>query len=162
MHADGARQNGGLGFALSDPGVMVILSRSSELEIIDNRSIPSSPTEISMLKDRLELSIRRMRLKGAARVEIRGDMRSHYGFGSGTAIRLACIEGMGLIAEREFTRSEIVALSGRGYVRSRDKHLFRWRSHPRHWRPKSRQGVHAFIQSPSTGDTAFLIAASDA
>lgn len=114
MHADGARQNGGVGFALSDPGIIVTLSQSSELEIVDNRTMPSTPTEISMLKDHLELSVRHMRLKSSARVEIRGDMKSHYGFGSGTAIRLACIEGLGLVAEREFTRSEIISLSGRG------------------------------------------------
>lgn len=41
-------------------------------------------------------------------------MRTHQGLGSGTAIRLACIEGLALLSGRMISRAEIVALSHRG------------------------------------------------
>lgn len=114
MHAGGPRRNGGLGFATNGPSITVAVSPSADLEITDGRAKPSAAIELKALKDHLRTTLQQLKLDGGAKIEIDGDMRTHQGLGSGTAIRLACIEGLALLSGRMISRAEIVALSHRG------------------------------------------------
>src|SRR5690606_11611590 len=54
------------------------------------------------------------RLPAGVTVTIFGEMPTHRGFGSGTALRLACIEGLFAINDRALTADEAIVLSKRG------------------------------------------------
>lgn len=70
--------------------------------------------EIERLCNHLEHIRRQVNLPNAATVEITGDFLTHCGMGSGTAIRLACIESLLELNRRVMGRDELVRLSGRG------------------------------------------------
>ncbi|NTG76132.1 hypothetical protein G6M02_22650 [Agrobacterium rhizogenes] len=114
MHAGAPRKNGGLGFAVEGPTASIKTTPAQEFEVLDRRPKPMCEQEIARLRDRLEQIKQELNLYSAAAFEIAGDFRTHYGMGSGTAIRLACIEGLLEINQRTMGRQELIRLSGRG------------------------------------------------
>jgi len=109
MNAAGYRRNGGIGFSISEPTATISASPSSTPSIQDIRRWPLQGTEISNLSKALErLGLPPVNLK------ISGDMPSHCGFGSATAIRLASVEALGLLYSKPLERHELVRVSGRG------------------------------------------------
>ena len=116
MHANGYRQNGGIGFAINSPNTQLQIEKSCTFEIEDHRSSGLSKQE----KDRLISTLKELyasrNFKKACRITISGDAPTHMGFGSGTAVRLGAIEGLFLINEYRYTQEEIVFASKRGGV----------------------------------------------
>lgn len=114
MHGSSPRRNGGIGFALSGPQAELTFTRSDAFEITDHRERPLRDAEIVRLLHVLSAAKAELCLDAACAVDISGVLATHVGMGSGTAIRLACIEA--LLAQNGVDRSreEIVRLSERG------------------------------------------------
>jgi beta-ribofuranosylaminobenzene 5'-phosphate synthase len=114
MHAGAPRKNGGLGFEIDSPKASVRAEPAKDFELLDQRPKPMPDEEVAALRGRLSEVQSQLKLPQAARIVIRGDFLTHYGMGSGTAIRLACIEGLLAINRQIPSREELVKLSGRG------------------------------------------------
>lgn len=114
MHAGAPRKNGGLGFAVEGPIASLRIESSRELKIFDRRRRPLQDQEIDRLFSQLEHIRLQLELPIAATFEITGAFLTHFGMGSGTAIKLACIEGLLDINGRTIPRQELIRLSGRG------------------------------------------------
>lgn len=114
LHADGPRQNGGIGFAVDGPTAHVHITRSPHFTIKDERSTPISAAETEAISGRVRLAIHDLKLRDNVAVAISGAMMTHHGMGSGTAIRLACIEGLLAMNNVVVTDEQLVKLSGRG------------------------------------------------
>ena len=84
------------------------------MEIIDNRAFGFDGDETARLLDILQKEILQKKFTNSCKIEIIGDTQSHMGFGSGTAIRLAAIEGLYLMNDYTYTSDELIAASGRG------------------------------------------------
>lgn len=114
MHAGAPRKNGGLGFALEGPTASIRATRADELRVLDLRPTPMGVRELASLDGQLRRIMRELDLSGAATLEIGGELLTHCGMGSGTAMRLACIESLLEINRRSTDRRELIRLSGRG------------------------------------------------
>jgi beta-ribofuranosylaminobenzene 5'-phosphate synthase len=105
MHAGAVRRNGGIGFAVAAPNAIISsISLSKDLQIIDERRFTFSGSEIAQLEDTVRRAMVEDELGFGADVRIAGDLRTHVGMGSGTALRLGILEGIytlhGIAAER--------------------------------------------------------------
>lgn len=114
MHDAGYRRNGGFGFAISEPSVTVKFQKADGFELIDNRSMCFTTQEIVRVSDVIQKEIEQKNFKQSCKIDIHGDVPSHMGFGSGTAIRLASIEGLYLLNDYAYTSDELIVASGRG------------------------------------------------
>ncbi|MBX4894598.1 beta-ribofuranosylaminobenzene 5'-phosphate synthase family protein [Rhizobium bangladeshense] len=114
MHAGAPRKNGGLGFAVEGPTASIKTTSAPDLGVFDRRPKPMREREIERLRDQLEQIKQQLDLPSAATFEIAGGFLTHCGMGSGTAIKLACIEGLLEINHRTTGRKELIRLSGRG------------------------------------------------
>lgn len=114
LHNNGYRKNGGFGFSISEPFLTIDGNFSSKFEIIDYRENGFSSEQKNRLIDILENLYSKKSFKHKCLIEINGDTPSHKGFGSGTSIRLACIEMLYLLNECLYTTDEIVKESLRG------------------------------------------------
>ncbi len=94
MHKDEYRMNGGLGFAIDDPSCELTFSRDTDFSITDNRSYPLADDEQEKLITLLQTIRTKDGFASAVGIVIDGNMIPHAGFGSGTAITLACIEAL--------------------------------------------------------------------
>jgi len=94
MHNGEYRINGGLGFAIADPSCELTFSSSADFAINDQRANPLGVNELEQLVTLLQAEQKRCNLPVAAEIAINGNMRAHSGFGSGTAISLACLEAL--------------------------------------------------------------------
>lgn len=106
--------NGGIGFAIDSPVAKIDIAPSNDLLLNDTRSNPMSRTEIDQLRLQLEAFCSERGLKTAAQIDIGGDIRTHFGMGSGTSLRLAAIEGVALINGLRLTKPETIFASKRG------------------------------------------------
>jgi beta-ribofuranosylaminobenzene 5'-phosphate synthase len=113
MHADAFRKHGGIGFSIAGPRAVIEIRAADQLRVQDKRNLPFTPAEIDQL-----LAIIKQPFAGqqgfGADVTIAGEMRTHVGMGSGTAIRLAIIEGLHLLNDLILPPKELVNRSGRG------------------------------------------------
>jgi len=114
MHENGVRINGGIGFAIELPEIRVQIKPSSEFSIHDFRKKGVSGSAVNRLLEKLENAYKKYSLHSFVSIEITGDAESNHGFGTGTAIRLASIEGLMLVNNKEISNDELVKLSGRG------------------------------------------------
>lgn len=112
----GYRVNGGIGFALNSPSIEIgcSLSNSSEIQIEDRRVFPLESAQTQQLTTLLIGFLKRNGIAVGADFIITGTVPTHGGFGSSTAIRLACLEGLSLLFDLEASRETLVAASGRG------------------------------------------------
>ncbi len=110
----GYRMNGGLGFAISEPTCECYFSTANSCSINDIRPRPANPTELEQLKTIIQAEQTKRRLKQSLEISIAGNLRPHAGFGSGTAVTLACLEALHILNGSEITPSQLVAASGRG------------------------------------------------
>jgi beta-ribofuranosylaminobenzene 5'-phosphate synthase len=115
MSNSGYRVNGGLGFAIKHPSAIVQFNRATHFSLIDKRTVSFTATELKRI---VALLARVTNIEDVnslpLSISISGEMPSHYGFGSSTAIRLACIEGTLSVLDVAVKRESIVRLSGRG------------------------------------------------
>jgi len=114
MHNSGYRVNGGIGFAINEPKGMLTFTLSEKFEITDARQFPLNKNEANQLIMSLKNVRDQLKLSYAIKTEIKGDILTHYGMGSGTSLRLACIEGLLKLNGHQYNSHELVKLSGRG------------------------------------------------
>ncbi len=114
MNQGGYRINGGIGFAIEQPNLKLTITRSRDFQIVDTRERPLSAEGIYRLQGTIEDVIRLYRFRSNIRIEISGNAKTHFGFGTGTAIRLASLEGLFIINDHEYTPTILRQLSGRG------------------------------------------------
>lgn len=114
MHDAPVRRNGGIGFALSAPQATLTFTPSKAFEIIDRRRKALHDIEIASVLSDLTIAKATLDLETAFIVDIEGEFATHVGMGSGTSIRLACIEGLLALNGVDLQQEEIVRLSARG------------------------------------------------
>ncbi|MBL6986564.1 MAG: beta-ribofuranosylaminobenzene 5'-phosphate synthase [Methylobacter sp.] len=114
MHNGKYRINGGLGFAIADPSCELTFSSASDFSIDDQRAIPLVGNELERLIRLLQTEQQRHDFPITAEIAINGNMRPHSGFGSGSAISLACLEALHWLNGSIPTPEELIAASGRG------------------------------------------------
>jgi len=114
MHRESPRLNGGIGFAINGPAAQIETSEAGTLTVRDERSCPMEAAELSQLQGALEGFLISRGMERAASIRIFGDMLTHVGLGSATAIRLGAIEALAILNGCGASRVELVSASGRG------------------------------------------------
>src|SRR5687768_1932009 len=100
MHSGGYRANGGIGFAIEEPKATLTIEESEDFEVEDLRMHSFSQDELFQLAAAVSEARSILNLTDNIRVRLEGGMRTHYGMGSATAIRLAVLEGLLLTNKR--------------------------------------------------------------
>src|SRR3990167_8157 len=114
MNEHGYRINGGIGFSIQAPQLFLIIKPSDSFQFIDNRYTQLSQNQREKLAQIIEKVRSQYQFKYSISVKISGEMRTHYGFGSETSIRLSCLEALFILNERQYESELIISLSGRG------------------------------------------------
>lgn len=114
MHSGEYRMNGGIGFAIKNPCAQLSFIESEKFETEDLRSSSMSLAEQERLSLILETAFVQNKFNKAFKVSIEGNMFTHSGFGSGTAITLACIEALHLLNDYPIAQDMLIQTSGRG------------------------------------------------
>lgn len=114
MHSGEYRINGGIGFAIADPACELVFSGAPIFSIDDQRADPLSPNELVRLSAILHAEQKQHGFATALAVAIGGRMRTHSGFGSGTAISLACLEALHRLNGSTPSPAALISASGRG------------------------------------------------
>lgn len=114
LSSDSYRINGGFGFATNDPRCEISLSFADTPSIFDTRIHPSLAEELDQLLELIQSEQSTFNFGRSLAISISGNMRPHAGFGSGTAVTLACLEALHILNGSEISPAELVAASGRG------------------------------------------------
>lgn len=114
MNEGGYRINGGAGLAIQTPSLKIHCSISDRFSLIDKREFSLSEQEIFRIKKIIKQEVIGYQYSKNIGIEIQGEMPTHFGFGSGSAIRLACLEALHLLNKNEPEREKLVYSSGRG------------------------------------------------
>lgn len=114
MGNNGYRRNGGAGFAIDRPAVRVEATFSSTLKIRDCRRVGFKDFELHRLERVLYEAYKALSLDSQLSFVISGDMPTHSGFGSTTAVRLACLELLLMANNVKPDRTLLSRLSRRG------------------------------------------------
>lgn len=114
MNNEGYRVNGGIGFSIQDPQLVFIIKPSDSFQMIDNRYTQLSQNQRQKLAQIVEGVRSQYRFKYSTSVTISGELRTHYGFGSETSIRLSCLEALFILNEHQYNPELLIGLSGRG------------------------------------------------
>jgi beta-ribofuranosylaminobenzene 5'-phosphate synthase len=110
----GYRINGGIGWALETPRLIVRAQASDVLQVRDVRRFGMTPMEVAGLQDLLKAQCLERAFNHMASVGISGETPAHRGLGGGTAARLAAIEALHLINESTLIPEILIAASKRG------------------------------------------------
>jgi beta-ribofuranosylaminobenzene 5'-phosphate synthase len=113
LSGDGYRTNGGVGWALEAPELVVTAFPAKRISIEDRRGLPLRANELLGIASDLE-EIALEEGLAYAHIQIEGDLLAHRGLGGGTALRLAAIECLMALAGRVAAPADLVRLSGRG------------------------------------------------
>jgi len=114
MHDGIYRKNGGIGFSIKNPSSVISFEKSKKFEIIDKRKNPFETAEMARLLQTLKGESKKNRFKHKIKIVIKGKLPTHSGFGSSTAIRLGCIEGLYLTNNYHYTQYDLIKASNRG------------------------------------------------
>ena len=114
MNDDGYRINGGLGFSIDKPSIEAKVTAVKSFTFVDKRNKKLNSSEIDRIESIINEICLAESLKSSISVTIRGDLETHSGFGSGTIIRLLCIESLFIINKVPYTKSKLIKLSRRG------------------------------------------------
>lgn len=115
MSMAGYRGNGGLGFFVMEPNLVVTIEKSDAIQTIDSRDVADKAGfSIQILEAWLEKYILELGITHGFQVTIEGDAPSHYGFGVSTAIRMACVEGISMMLDLNLSREDMIKVSCRG------------------------------------------------
>jgi beta-ribofuranosylaminobenzene 5'-phosphate synthase len=114
LHSNRYRSNGGIGFSIREPECELTFSFADRLSILDNRIYPSTNEELERLQVLLQTEQAKFSFDHSLAITVSGNMRPHAGFGSGTAVTLACLEVLHLLNDSKITQAELIAASGRG------------------------------------------------
>jgi len=108
------RINGGLGFGIEAPNLQVKAKANRTFSVSDRRKSGLDHAGVQRLLRVLQRAEERYGLQRRIAIEITGGVGAHYGFGTGTASRLACLEALLLVNGHQVNESELIRLSGRG------------------------------------------------
>ena len=114
MHADGYRVNGGIGFALEEPKGILKCEVSKTFEFNDTRNLPLSYSELEQIHRTVEETKSSLSLTNNISVSLEGGMLTHFGMGSGTAIRLGCLEALLILNKKVYQTNDLISYSQRG------------------------------------------------
>ncbi|WP_413786059.1 beta-ribofuranosylaminobenzene 5'-phosphate synthase family protein (plasmid) [Agrobacterium sp. rho-13.3] len=114
LSADGYRINGGVGWAVDHPSLVVKVRPATECRIVDLRACPLGEEENRNLVIFLSKTAADTKLTRGFRVELAGELPAHKGLGGGTAVRLAILEALFLLNDRPYTPEQLINLSRRG------------------------------------------------
>lgn len=114
MNRTGYRINGGVGFSLSEPSMKIKAVISKTISLIDLRDFPFSPKELRRIKEVISMEKKRLKFSHNVNIEISGAMPTHFGFGSSTATRLACLEALHILNGNKPKKNQLITASGRG------------------------------------------------
>ncbi|MEO7212069.1 beta-ribofuranosylaminobenzene 5'-phosphate synthase family protein [Mucilaginibacter sp.] len=114
MSKKGYRVNGGFGFSIDYPALNIEIKNSDEFIFKDNREMSTSQQEIDRHKNKIEFIKKKYGIERNLAISVSGSLQSHSGFGSGTAIRLAIIEGLFLLNDISVNNDQLTSYSGRG------------------------------------------------
>jgi len=115
MSSNGYRMNGGVGFFINNPHLIVNIEPNSTFQIEDQRSLfqPQDFPQHTLYKW-LEQHILDHKIMGGFKISIQGKAPSHTGFGISTAIRMACVEGIHLLGKKQVSENQLIQQSCRG------------------------------------------------
>ena len=114
MHANGYRVNGGIGFTLEEPKGLLKCSVSEKFEFNDSRDSPFSYSELKQLRIAVEETKSYLGLPNNISVTLEGGILTHFGMGSGTAIRLGCLEALLSVNKKVCQANDLIFYSQRG------------------------------------------------
>lgn len=110
---EGYRMNGGIGFSLDNPSITIEFTNYKNIKLVDLREA-TNPSELAPIQDDLNSLMKQMELSHGFEAKIIGNCFSHVGLGTGTMIRLACIEALFLINGIPYNSEKLVSASRRG------------------------------------------------
>ncbi len=114
MNKDGYRINGGVGFAVQEPSLKLCFTKSDKFALSDARHFPFIEQEIIRIQKIIDQEQGNIKTRHNIRMKIEGEMPTHFGFGSGSAVRLASLEALYLLNNCKPKREQLVFSSGRG------------------------------------------------
>jgi beta-ribofuranosylaminobenzene 5'-phosphate synthase len=114
MNETGYRINGGLGFSIDKPSIEGEIVPAKSFSFTDKRNKKLDSSEIERIGNIINEIFLSGKLSTNIHVTIKGDLPTHSGFGSGTIIRLLCIESLFIINNIPYTKSKLIKLSRRG------------------------------------------------
>lgn len=114
LNKNGYRINGGFGFSINKPTLNISILKSDQFEIIDNRRLTLTSDEKLRLRSIVEDVKFKNNFRNNIRINITGEMQTHQGLGSGTSIRLACLEALYILNNSIYNEEKIVDESKRG------------------------------------------------
>lgn len=114
MHEDAPRANGGIGFAVEGPAASIFARRAERFSLRDDRSIPMAADELIELASVAKAFAELQGVSQDIALQIDGNMRTHVGMGSATAIRLGVVECIALLNGLQLSADALVAASRRG------------------------------------------------
>jgi beta-ribofuranosylaminobenzene 5'-phosphate synthase len=114
MHEGGPRRNGGIGFSVASPEGVVTARPASTFAVVDMRGQGLVASEIAQLHGMVDEAAAADGLLSSVVVRLDGDIRTHVGMGSGTAIRLAILEALYIVNGQARSREYLIGRSGRG------------------------------------------------
>ncbi|WP_105435800.1 beta-ribofuranosylaminobenzene 5'-phosphate synthase family protein [Neorhizobium tomejilense] len=110
----GYRINGGIGWAIDEPRLIIQAIPADKFQIIDARPSAISANEIENLLAILQRQKNSTSLDQEISLEVSGELLPHRGQGGGTALRLAALEAFHLINGSDYPRPELIRASLRG------------------------------------------------
>lgn len=114
MGKSGLRINGGIGFAIANPVMELNVQESPAFQFSDQRDTFLDAGQQSRLEQKLNEIQKEFDFRHNIEVRVTGSGPIHSGFGSGTAVRLACIEALLILNDHKYSIEDVVRLSGRG------------------------------------------------
>lgn len=114
MHTNGYRANGGIGFTLEEPKGILTIDESKSFKFNDKRKFHLTGNEIEQLEKTLNKAKAYFNLRNNISVILEGEIRTHHGMGSGTAIRLGCLEALLALNKIYPERENLISFSNRG------------------------------------------------
>ncbi|MDQ1034660.1 beta-ribofuranosylaminobenzene 5'-phosphate synthase [Streptomyces sp. V3I8] len=119
MNGAAGRRDGGVGFAVADPGLRLVLARGGP---------PHRDEAAGAGNERAAAAVRHaaaaLGVPAPARVRVRSTVAAHSGLGSGTQLRLAALRGLAELEGLDLGDRELAALSGRGGTSGIGVHAF--------------------------------------
>lgn len=114
MNLIGIRINGGVGFSINDPVLQFTFTKSETFRIIDDRKKTFSESEKNRVYQRIAKLTGKYDFQYTIECRIISEIPTHSGFGSSTALNLACIEALFLVNNYTYSNELIISESGRG------------------------------------------------
>lgn len=114
MSDQGYRQNGGVGFCITDFDTIMEFAISPEFGVIDRRSDGLTKFEAESLIGFLQELYRVNNYSHKITIKFLSGPPPHSGFGTGTASKLACAEAASIFNENKSSQAQLISASGRG------------------------------------------------